>query len=95
MPIPESCIPPAANASLAEYLVIPDGHFWRLSTSRSIGFSALGPIPWIALDQYAVRYGFAEDEVLYEDFMFIMQRLDEAFLEHERKQQPKSKSGGG
>lgn len=93
MPTPESCFPPEIDPALIGYLCIPDGHFWRLSTSRSIGFSTLGPIPWTALDQYATRYGFDQDEVEYEDFMFIMQALDEEFLAISRKQTPSSGKG--
>jgi phosphoketolase len=53
--------------------------------------SGPGPIPWTALDQYATRYGYDEDIVIYEDFMAYMSALDAEFLkvvgeEIERKQ---------
>jgi hypothetical protein len=82
------------------YLQVPDGHFWRLSTCRGIGFGALGPIPWTAVDCYAKTYGFAENEIDYDDFVFIVGALDEVFLDVSRKQADaaaarKSRGGSG
>ena len=66
-------------------------HFWELSTSRGAAFSTLLPIPWPALDQYAHQYGYGEDEVDYNDFVYIIRALDEEFLDVVRKQAETSK----
>ncbi|NJK89269.1 MAG: hypothetical protein HC923_07585 [Myxococcales bacterium] len=93
--IPESCLPPElADSDLYIYLSPADGHFWRLSTCRGIGFGALGPIPWTAVDQYASVYGFSEDEVDYDDFVFIVGALDEEFLKISREQSEASARRG-
>lgn len=85
--IPDSCLPPElSDPELHVYLSGSEGHFWRLSTCRGIGFGSLGPIPWTAVDEYARVYGFAENEIDYDDFVFIIGALDEVFLEVSRKQ---------
>jgi len=54
--------------------------FELLSTCRQISQGGVGPIPWFALDQFARQQGFADDEIAYEDFVHIMQALDEVYL---------------
>ncbi len=54
--------------------------FETLSTCRQIGMSGVGPIPWSSIDQFARQQGFADDEIAYNDFLYIMQSLDELFL---------------
>lgn len=94
--VPESCLPPElSNPDLGVYLEAPHGHFWRLSTCRGIGFGALGPIPWTAVDSYAQTYGFAQNEVDYDDFVFIIGQLDEEFLRVSRKQAAAAADRGG
>ena len=54
--------------------------FELLSTCRQISQGGVGPIPWAAFDQFAQRQGFADDEIAYNDFVYIMQSLDEVYL---------------
>ena len=53
--------------------------FWDLSTCRQSGFGA-GPIPWLAIRDYAVTFGFDEDQE--DDLYHFMRVLDNTFLEH-------------
>lgn len=59
--------------------------FWNayeeLATCRSYaGMSGVPlPIPWTAIDQYAVRYKFTGE--MYEDLVDIIRQVDRAFLE--------------
>jgi len=90
------------NAPLPEdaYQVRVFEAFEKLSTCRQIVMGAVGPIPWSAIDQYAQRMGVADDELAYEDFVAIVQELDEAFIEKrhkeiaaERKKQEQANNG--
>ncbi len=58
---------------------------------------ALGPIPWTAIDHYAVRQDYTDDPILYDDFMYIIRQLDEEFLADHReklkREEEKAKSG--
>ena len=42
--------------------------------------SGVGPIPWSAIQQWAQHEGFADDEIAYRDFVYIVQSLDELYL---------------
>ena len=79
--VPDSCIPPEVDEELVPYL----RHFWELSTERAAAFSTLLPIPWSSIDQYAKQYGYADDEIDYDDFVTIIRALDETFLNEIRK----------
>lgn len=63
--------------------------FQRLSSCRNYGPSSVGPVPWTAMDQYADRYGITFNE--YDDFITIMEGLDQVFLSN----QPKTGKNGG
>lgn len=41
---------------------------------------AVGPIPWTAIDRYAERQ--ALDDILWEDFSYLVRQMDEEFLKH-------------
>jgi hypothetical protein len=41
-----------------------------------------GPIPWTAIDRYAMRYGMDEDE--FDFFKHVMMRVDSRWLLHVR-----------
>jgi len=73
--------------------------FEKLSTCRQIVMGAIGPIPWSAIDQYAQRMGVVDDELAYEDFVAIIQELDEAFIERRSKdiaaEKKKAEANGG
>ena len=73
--------------------------FWKLSTCRQIGMGVLGPTPWDSIDRFAHQNDFAEDDVEYDSFVYIITQLDNAFLEHQREEQEREsrksgKSGG-
>jgi hypothetical protein len=44
-----------------------------------MGFGALGPIPWTAVDRFAERREIM-DEVEYDDFEHAIRAMDEEFL---------------
>ena len=82
LPVPESCLPPDLEPHLEEYV----DHFWTLSTDRYLGFGAMGPIPWRAIDKYAERTGLLDDEVAYDDFVAAISAMDEEYLTVQREQ---------
>lgn len=64
--------------------------FLQLGTCRSVGMG-LGPIPWTALNDYALRHGIDDEE--FDIFVTLVRRLDAAFLgyqDEKRKKDPKS-----
>ena len=48
-----------------------------------MGFGALGPIPWDAIDRYATRHGFSEDE--RDEFETLVRAWDAEFLSCQRE----------
>lgn len=78
-PIPKAI----ADAPIPEddYQVFVFSAFETLSTCRHVIPGAIGPIPWSAIDQFAHRSEFANDEIAYADFTYLIQELDEVFLE--------------
>ena len=72
---PESCIPPYLPEHLDHYM----NAYWQLSTCRALGPGGVGPIPWWVIDHYAERTGI-HNEILYDDFMFYMTAMDNAYL---------------
>ena len=77
-PIPQSIL----NAPIPEdaYQVRVFQAFEQLSTCRQVVMGAVGPIPWSAIDQFAAHLGITDDEIAYDDFVWIIQNLDETFL---------------
>lgn len=58
----------------------------------------LGPIPWESINTFAHRNDFASDDIEYETFVYLIQNMDSAFLEHqqetsERENKPRGKTG--
>ena len=49
-----------------------------------------GPIPWTAINDYAIREGYTRQE--YERFLKIIEGLDEVYLSHQAQ---KAKMRGG
>jgi len=90
LPVPDSCLPPDLEDHLYEYV----DHFWVLSTDRELGFGAIGPIPWRAIDSYAQRHGFGDDEVAYDDFVAFVTAMDEEYLLVQHEQAEARSSGG-
>lgn len=54
--------------------------FMELSTCRAIGMMS-GPIPWTAVNTYAVREGFTGDD--YEQFVLLVRMMDVVYLEYQ------------
>ena len=77
-PIPKSIL--EAPVPEDSYQVRVFQAFEQLSTCRQVVLGAVGPIPWSAIDQYAQRMGIEDDEIAYDDFVWIIQQLDELFL---------------
>jgi hypothetical protein len=51
--------------------------FWELSTCRAIGMSE-GPVPWTAMDRYALRYELEEED--FDRFVLIMKGMDIVYI---------------
>lgn len=80
-PVPESCYPPSIDTYQSRVLAA----FWELSTCRHLAMGAAGPIPWDKKDLYAIRNGFASDEITYEDFMEAVRSCDDEFLAYQNE----------
>lgn len=91
LPVPDHFYAPFLEEYLHSYMHA----FWELCTCRVIGMSGAGPIPWDSLDRWAERHGYDEDQVLYDDFVFLMRQLDMVFLEdqEDRRKREQSKNG--
>jgi hypothetical protein len=74
--------------SLSEAPILEDAYqtnilaaFWKLSTCRNIGMGT-GPIPWTAIDTFAVRHGYDADEIEYSTFVYLITEMDSTFLKY-------------
>lgn len=65
--------------------------FHELSTSRPVGM-AVGPIPFTAIADYFRIYQLEEE---FDDFLYVIRRLDRVFLElNEEENKPKGNKNG-
>jgi len=76
VPPPESAVPPPLPDRLVPFIE----DYWTLSTCRSFTPGGAGPIPWTAIDQFAERNGYANNILVYEDFIAFIQALDHEYL---------------
>jgi hypothetical protein len=53
--------------------------FNALKGDRAIGFGGIGPISFIAVDRYAIRYGI-EDPEEFERFHDLIRAMDAAYM---------------
>ena len=60
--------------------------FWELSTDRHIGM-AEGPIPWTAMNHWALRNGVVGEE--FDRFVLLIKAMDVAYLETRNTAQKK------
>lgn len=71
-------------------------HFWvafqRLGTCRPLGPVGVGQIPWDAMHKYATEVLHLEDEA-YDEFIRIIENLDETFLKHMPKPDKNGQKG--
>ena len=90
-PLPKSI----ADAPVLEdaYQINIHAAFWKLSTCRNMGMS-VGPIPWDAVDRWAVRHGYAEDEIEYETFCYLIFQMDAVFMEYVQDENEKETARG-
>ena len=86
--------------SLAEAPILEDAYqtnilaaFWKLSTCRSTGMGT-GPIPWTAIDTFAVRHGYDVDEIEYSSFVYLITEMDSVFLKYVADENEKEKRRG-
>jgi hypothetical protein len=63
--------------------------FWELSTSRPVGW-APGPIPWHVIHEYAMSQHLDEEEKA--DFVYLIRKMDRAFLEWNEVRQKSGKN---
>lgn len=56
--------------------------FNELDTCRSFGMG-VGPIPWSAVQEYALTYGYSTEQA--DDLHFFIQRMDVAYRKHVSK----------
>lgn len=56
--------------------------FWTLSTDRNLGM-AEGPIPWTAIDRYAIRHDIWGWD--FERFEFLIKAMDVTYIEFRSK----------
>lgn len=54
--------------------------FQRLSTCRPLGMGPPGPIPWVAINAYAERYGYYG--LLFDELVHYVEFLDGIYLQH-------------
>lgn len=67
--------------------------FWELHTCRSVfGLGIVGPIPWTAVNEYAIRNGYEGEE--FDDLLYHLRSLDEAYLDYVVKERAKGKDNG-
>jgi len=64
--------------------------FQKLTTCRSLGsMGGSGPIPWDAIDRYAVRWKLTGND--YEFFERVITAMDSTYMEYQRELQEKEK----
>lgn len=61
--------------------------FDELCSERPVGFGSVGAIPWSAIDRYAERHRFADDDVAYDDFVHHIRALDDVFIKAKLEEQ--------
>lgn len=66
--------------------------FLDLNTCRDMGMGR-GPLPWTALVQYAGEMGLTGEDK--EDFLYLLQKVDNDYLEWARDQDKKNRPKKG
>lgn len=64
----------------------------ELDTCRKLGFGAVGPIPWTAIDRYAARHGYLGDD--FDDLVYVLMRMDDAARRITQETKGKESQGG-
>jgi len=81
---------PELDFGLEFYLLV----FWELATCRSTGMGGEGPIPWTAINDFAIRYNIVGHE--FERLVLILKSLDVVYLgqRHKASTRKNKKIGG-
>ena len=66
--------------------------FWELSTARPVGWGP-GPIPWTVIRDFADFHQLDQED--FEEFVFLIRAMDQAFLAYHSEQAKKEKSKPG
>ena len=53
--------------------------FWDLNGDRTVGFGGVGPVPFLAIDRYAERFGMIGAEP-FEEFFMLIKAMDGELL---------------
>ncbi len=77
--------------TLPDHLQFTWRAYWALSSDRHIGM-AEGPIPWSAMDRYAIRYGIVSMDD-FDFFTLLLKAMDTVYLEIRSKQMNKKAKG--
>ena len=56
--------------------------FMELTSCRGLGYGAIGPVPWLAIQKYAEVYGIEGEQ--REDLFYHVQHLDKAYMDWQR-----------
>lgn len=68
----------------ADHLAFVWDAFWALQGDRHLGFGSVGPIPHLAIDAYASRYGIADlDE--FDRLRRLVAAMDGVWLKDARR----------
>jgi len=78
----------AQRPEVPQHLAMVWSAFFLLSGDRSIGFEGPGPIPFLAIDRYAERFGLTGDADEFERFVELIRAMDAEY----RKPPPKTES---
>jgi hypothetical protein len=65
--------------------------FWECSRDRNVGMGE-GPLPWSSVHTWGNRFGFVEEE--FDRLVYILFKMDSAYMEERSKQQEKKIKSG-
>lgn len=82
-----------ARPEVADHLVFVWSAFWELGSDRAIGFAA-GPIPFTAIDAYAVRYGI-EDIDQFDRFRALIRAMEGERADYQEERRKANEKAGG
>ena len=74
-----------SRPEIPEHLKFVWDSFWALAGDRQFHMGGAGPIPFIAIDRYAARFGI-DDVDEFSDFFDTIRVLDAAYLRSVGKQ---------
>ena len=66
--------------------------FHDLHTARPQGMGGGGPIPWTAINEWALRHGVDGDD--FDDLVMMVRAQDGTWLEYQADQKPAKKTQG-